>query len=89
MKTIETTIFVDEQGQLTLKVPEGIAPGHHRIVLVIDEQVSLEGAQTVEAIDADFAEMAHDEDYQAEAQQMEQEFSLAQWEAFKMAEVEE
>ena len=89
MKTIETTIFIDEQGHLTLKVPEGIAPGHHRIVLVIDEQVSLENAQTAEEIDADFAEMAQDEEYQAEVQRIEQEFSIAQWEAFKTAEVEE
>lgn len=39
-------------------------------------------------IDADFAEMADDEEYQAEADVLEKEFAQASWEAFQSAEAE-
>jgi hypothetical protein len=38
MKTIETTVLVTPEGTVTLQLPEDIAPGEHRIVVVIDEQ---------------------------------------------------
>ena len=37
MITIQTRITVDEQGVTTLRLPPGIAPGEHEIVLVIGE----------------------------------------------------
>ena len=36
MKTIETEIEISEGGQVTLPVPEGIAPGKHAVVVVIE-----------------------------------------------------
>ena len=39
-------------------------------------------------IDADFAEMADDEEYQAEVDVLEKEFAQASWEAFGSAETE-
>lgn len=38
MKTIETVVMVEPDGKLTLQLPPDIAPGEHRIVLVIEEQ---------------------------------------------------
>ena len=32
MKTIETTVMVNEIGQFTLQLPIGVAPGRHRVV---------------------------------------------------------
>ena len=40
------------------------------------------------AIDAAFADMAHDTEYQAEAEVIAAEFALAEWEALRTAEVE-
>ena len=37
MRTIETTATVTEDGKLTLQAPPGIAPGEHRVVVVIEE----------------------------------------------------
>lgn len=37
MKTIETTVTVTSEQQITITLPSDIAPGKHRIVLVIDE----------------------------------------------------
>lgn len=38
------------------------------------------------AIDADFAGMAHDAEYQADVRQLNREFAQADWEAWKLAE---
>lgn len=38
MRTIETTVTVEPDGKLVLQLPPDIAPGEHRIVLVIEEQ---------------------------------------------------
>jgi hypothetical protein len=37
MKTIETTIEVDAQRRATIQLPVDLAPGPHRVVMVIDE----------------------------------------------------
>lgn len=37
MRTIEAVATVSEDGTLTVQV-EGVAPGHHTVVLVIDER---------------------------------------------------
>ncbi len=37
MKTIETTATVADDGSLILKMPPEIAPGEHKVVVVIDE----------------------------------------------------
>lgn len=41
MKTIETTAIVTESGKLTVQLPSDIAPGEYKIVLVIDETLSV------------------------------------------------
>ncbi len=38
MKTIETVVTVEPDGKVILQLPPDIAPGDHRIVLVIEEQ---------------------------------------------------
>ncbi|MDQ2809720.1 MAG: hypothetical protein M3Z04_22825 [Chloroflexota bacterium] len=38
MQTIQAIATVTDDGELTLQVPEGIAPGRHQVVLVIDEK---------------------------------------------------
>jgi hypothetical protein len=89
MKTIETTVTVDEMGQFTVQLPIGVAPGRHRVVLVIDEIVDTSPAEASDDdIDTAFAAMADDSEYQAEALQIEREFSTAQWEALQSSEVE-
>ena len=40
MQAIETTATVAEDGTVTIDQPVDAAPGRHRIVLVIDEQVA-------------------------------------------------
>jgi hypothetical protein len=37
MRTIETTIELDDQRKATIRFPAALAPGPHRVVLVIDE----------------------------------------------------
>jgi hypothetical protein len=41
MRTIETQATITEEGTLIVPVPRDLAPGTHRIVLVIDEAVSI------------------------------------------------
>jgi len=36
MKTIETTIVVDESHQATVQLPADVAPGPHRVVMMIE-----------------------------------------------------
>ena len=38
MRTIETVVIVEPDDKLVLQLPPGIAPGEHRIVMVIEEQ---------------------------------------------------
>lgn len=40
MRTIETTATITEDGQLTLQVPPDLAPGQHRVVVVIEERAA-------------------------------------------------
>jgi len=37
MKTIQTTIVVDEEGKATIQLTPDVAPGPHQAVVVIDE----------------------------------------------------
>jgi hypothetical protein len=38
MRTIQTTIVVDEDHRATIPLPEDITPGTHEVVLVIQER---------------------------------------------------
>jgi hypothetical protein len=38
MKTIQTSAYIKEPGQLVLDIPEDIPLGEHKIVVVIDEK---------------------------------------------------
>lgn len=87
MKTIEMTVTVDEGRQLTLQLPDAIVPGRHKVVLVIDDRAEESIASS--NVDAAFAEMANDSEYQTEAMQLDAEFAVAQWEALQMAEAEQ
>ena len=40
MRTIETTATVTPDGKLLANVPSDLAPGEHRVVLVIEEDAS-------------------------------------------------
>ena len=40
MRTIEATAIVSRDRKLRMPVPNDILPGEHRVVVVIDEQVS-------------------------------------------------
>jgi len=86
MKTIEMSVIVDESRKLILQLPNGISPGPHQVVLVIDEQAEANASIDSENIDAAFAEMVNDSEYQIEARQIEGEFAVAQWEALQIAE---
>ena len=39
MQTIQAIATVNDDGELTLRIPQGIAPGRYRVVLVINEEV--------------------------------------------------
>jgi len=38
MKTVENTATITADGVLFVNVPPGIAPGQHRVVVIIDEK---------------------------------------------------
>jgi hypothetical protein len=38
MKTIQTTIEVDEQGRATIQLPAGVTPGQYQAVVVIEDR---------------------------------------------------
>jgi len=42
MRTIETTAMITDEGLLTVQVPPDIAPGDHHIVVIIDEQPTVQ-----------------------------------------------
>ncbi len=37
MRTIETVVTVDKEGLATLRLPSDVAPGEHKVVVVIEE----------------------------------------------------
>jgi hypothetical protein len=91
MRTIETIAMIASDGKLMLQMPADIAPGQHRIVLVIDDSISPEQnlsaeVTTTEDVDAAFMQMVNDVEYQAEALQIEAEFATAQWEVLQTTE---
>ena len=55
MKTIVCSVLVDEDRKAVLQLPDEVAPGHHRLVVVVDEEAPepvsdpLEGLPTVRA----------------------------------------
>ncbi len=42
MRMIETTAIITDEGTLTVQVPPDIAPGDHHIVVIIDEQPTVQ-----------------------------------------------
>jgi len=50
MQTIQAIATVNDDGELTLRIPKDIAPGRHKVVLVIDE----EPVQAQDRVLADF-----------------------------------
>jgi hypothetical protein len=86
MRTIETTARILPDGTVTIQLPPDVAPGDRRIVLVIEEPSVRSDA--LADVDAAFAVMAMDADYQQEARQIEAEFAGAQWEALQLGEAE-
>jgi hypothetical protein len=51
MKTIETTIVVDESRQATVQLPADVAPGPHRVVMVIEGPTTARAPLTFAAHD--------------------------------------
>jgi hypothetical protein len=44
MRAIQTTALVDAEHRATIQLPEDVAPGEHRVVVVIEEQAIKEFA---------------------------------------------
>lgn len=86
MRTIETMARILPDGTVTIQLPPDVAPGDRRIVLVIEEPGV--GPDVSADVDAAFAAMAMDVDYQQEARQIDAEFAGAQWEALQLGEAE-
>ena len=42
MRMIETTAIITDEGTLTVQVPPDITPGDHHIVVIIDEQPTVQ-----------------------------------------------
>ena len=42
MRTIEMRAMISDEGTFTVQVPPDIAPGHHHIVVIIDEQPAVQ-----------------------------------------------
>ena len=42
MRMIETTAIITDEGTLTVPVPPDITPGDHHIVVIIDEQPTVQ-----------------------------------------------
>ena len=51
MKTIQTTIEVDDQGKATIQLPAYVTPGPHQVVVVIDESALVRDSLTFSAHD--------------------------------------
>lgn len=63
---------------------QGVARNSNELMVMALERMIDE--MNEEAIDAEFAHMAHDEEYQREAVQLCREFAAADWEAFQSGE---
>ena len=95
---MESIVRSDTTTRLTLYVPTRLVEAADQRVkqgkaknrndfIVMALQRELKALEEAD-IDADFAEMADDEEYQAEADVLEKEFAQASWEAFQSAESE-
>ena len=51
MKTIQTTIMVDETGKATIQLTPDVTPGPHQAVVVIDEPAAAPAPLTFSAHD--------------------------------------
>ena len=51
MKTIQTTIVVDEEGKATIQLTPDVTPGLHQAVVVIDEPLGSRAPLTFSAHD--------------------------------------
>jgi hypothetical protein len=51
MKTIQTTIVVDDEGKATIQLTPDVAPGPHQAVVVIDEPPVVRSPLTFSAHD--------------------------------------
>ena len=85
-KTVRTTVVlpVELLEAVDQAIREGKAKSRNELLAAAlrRELAALERA----AIDATFAEMAYDQDYQEEALRIAKEFARADWEAFQIAE---
>lgn len=87
-QTVRTTLALpaDLLAAVDQAVQAGKARSRNELVRIALER-ELE-AQERAAIDAAFAEMAQDLDYQAEAKQIDREFPASDWEAWRQVEGE-
>ncbi len=51
MKTIQTTILVDDEGKATIQLTPDVTPGRHQAVVVIDEPAHSSAPMTFSAHD--------------------------------------
>lgn len=86
VQTVRTTLTLpaDLLAAVDQAVQAGKARSRNELVRVALEREL--AAQQRAAIDAAFAEMAQDPDYQAEAKSMISEFAIADWEAWQQTE---
>jgi metal-responsive CopG/Arc/MetJ family transcriptional regulator len=86
VQTVRTTLTLpaDLLAAVDQAVQAGKARSRNELVRVALEREL--AAQQRAAIDAAFAEMAQDPDYQAEAKTMISEFAIADWEAWQQTE---
>ena len=86
--TVRTTLALP--ADLLMAVDQAVKAGKARsrnelVRIALERELA---AQQRAAIDAAFAEMAHDPDHQAEAKEMANEFAAADWEAWQHVEGE-
>jgi hypothetical protein len=43
MRAIETTAIITEDGKLIAEVPPDVGPGHHRVVIVVEQEQTAAG----------------------------------------------
>jgi len=86
VQTVRTTLTLpaDLLAAVDQAVEAGKARSRNELVRIALEREL--AAQQRAAIDAAFAEMAQDPDYQAEAKAMISEFAIADWEAWQQTE---
>lgn len=86
-RTVRTTLTIPAEllEATDLAVSEGTARSRNEFVaLALRHELA---AQKRARIDAAFAEMAQDYEYQKDAEQISNEFAAADWEAFKLGEI--